>query len=115
MPSWKERFRQEIERAGECRANGNEGQARVCARRAAGIAIREYSRQRGLETPSPSAIDLLNGLADLPGVPVSARQSARYLTLRVDEQFALPAEVDLIHEARSLCEQLLPGGEEREI
>jgi hypothetical protein len=36
-------------------------------------------------------------------------QPAEYLTLRVDEEFKLPAGVDLIREARMLCAQLLPG------
>ena len=37
----------EFERAASARRKGNEGQARVCARRAAGIAIREYLIRRG--------------------------------------------------------------------
>ena len=42
MADWKEKLQKEFERAQIARASGNEGQARVCARRAAGIAIREY-------------------------------------------------------------------------
>jgi hypothetical protein len=44
----------------EVRARGNEGQARVCARRAAGAVLREYFQRRGLPVRSPSAYDLWN-------------------------------------------------------
>ncbi len=107
MPDWKEEFDREIERALEVRARGNEGQARVCARRAAGAAIREYLARHGRPIPSSSAYDLLNLIAgdDTFGPPL--RQSASYLTLRVDETFRLPATVDLVTEARRLAELLL--------
>ncbi|MBM2849365.1 MAG: hypothetical protein HW418_2307 [Anaerolineales bacterium] len=36
----------ELAQAHKARAAGNEGQARVCARRAAGIALREWYKRR---------------------------------------------------------------------
>ena len=59
MSDWKVKLETEFERAEAARANGNEGQARVCARRAAGIAIREYYARRGQSVHTPSAYDLL--------------------------------------------------------
>ena len=109
MQPWQEKFQQEIRRADDCRARSNEGQARVCARRAAGVAVREYLARRGVKSLSPSAYDLLKSLIELADVSPAARQSAEYLTLRVDEEFKLPTQVDLIHEARALREALLPG------
>ena len=109
MPTWQDQFQQEIGRAQDCRARKNEGQARVCARRAAGVAVREYLSRRGLRALSSSAYDLLNSLSDLPDLPEGTLQSARTLTLRVNEQFQLPPEADLIREAYLLREQLLPG------
>ena len=41
-----------------------------------------------------------------PDIPPTARQNAVNLTMRVSESFKLPVDVDLIAEARSLCEQL---------
>ena len=108
MPTWQEKYGQEINRANEVRARDNEGQARVCARRAAGVALREYFRQRGIKAASPSAYDLLKLLLTLDDLPADVRQSAGYLTLRVDEEFKLPAGIDLIQEAQTLCERLLP-------
>ena len=109
MPTWQQKFRQEIERANDVRARGNEGQARVCARRAAGIVLREYFARRSIQAASPSAYDLLKLLLEMDDIPADVRQSAEYLTLRVNEEFKLPVDADLVQEAQSLCERLLPG------
>jgi HEPN domain-containing protein len=109
MPDWKTDLQKELEMAANAQARGNEGQARVCARRAAGIALREYFRRHGIQVQSPSAYDLLKELAEFPGTPEELRQPAKYLTLRVTEEFKLPVAVDLVKEARSLCGRLLPG------
>lgn len=108
MPNWKEEFESEIRRALEVRARGNEGQARVCARRAAGAAIREYLTRRGRPVPSPSAYDLLNLIASDETLDPALRQSAVYLSMRVTEEFKLPVAVDLVVEARRLADLLLP-------
>ncbi len=99
----------EFERAEQTRARGNEGQARVCARRVAGIAIREYFVRHGRTICTPSAYDLLNLLIEDLSLSDDLRQIARHLTLRVDEEFKLPAGIDLIIEAKKLCEGLLNG------
>jgi len=97
----------EIAKAEDSRARGNEGQARVCARRAAGMAVREYFERRGKVIRTPSAYDLLTMLVEDASVPSELRRSASYLTLRVNEEFRLPVDVDLIAEARKLCTNLL--------
>ncbi len=109
MTDWKKTFEKELQMAAEARARGNEGQARVCARRAAGAVIHEYFLRRGVSARSTSAYDLLNALLDVPGVPNEALRAAEYLTLRVNEEFKLPVDVDLIEEARTLGKSLLPG------
>ena len=107
MKDWQSEMQAEFERAGQARTRGNEGQARVCARRAAGIAAREYFTRRGERIRTPSAYDLLNRLAEEQSLSAELRQSARYLTLRVNEEFKLPVNVDLVAEARKLCDELL--------
>jgi HEPN domain-containing protein len=97
----------EFERAAQSRAKNNEGQARVCARRAAGIAIRDYLSRKGIRPPSTSAYDLLNLLKEDSPLPPDLKLVADHLTLRVTEEFKLPVEADLIAEARQLCEWLL--------
>lgn len=105
---WKYKFDLEIQMAVEVRARGNEGQARVCARRAAGVVVREYFQRRGLPFHTSSAYDILKELLEFPGLPDDARRSAEYLTLRVTEEFKLPVSVDLVLAARTLAESLLP-------
>lgn len=96
----------ELDKAEQARARGKEGQARVCARRAAGIAARDYFARQGRSVRTPSAFDVLNLLVHESQLPEHMRQAAAYLILRVDEEFKLPAEVDLIDEARRLCQAL---------
>ena len=104
---WKTNLQLEFERAGQARAKGNEGQARVCARRAAGIAIREYLTRRGIQPPSTSAYDLLNQLKEDPYLSPDLKLIVDHLTLRVTEEFKLPVDADLIAESKKLCEGLL--------
>jgi hypothetical protein len=104
---WQAEINSEFEKAEQARARGNEGQARVCARRAAGIAAREYLTRQGIRPSSVSAYDLLNMLRDDPGLSSDLQQIADHLTLRVTEEFKLPVNADLIKEARTFCEDLL--------
>ena len=104
----------ELRNAERARERGKEGQARVCARRAAGLAARRYLVQRGNPPRTSNAYDLLRLLADDPRLSPELKERAAHLTLRVDEEFKLPSGIDLIAEARQLCGSLLgqdPGSE----
>ncbi len=103
---WQTEIKAEFEKASQARLRGNEGQARVCARRAAGIAVREYLTRQGIRPPSVSAYDLLNQLKEDPRLSPDLRRIADHLTLRVTEEFKLPVDVDLVAEARQFCEDL---------
>ncbi|MEO5887655.1 MAG: hypothetical protein ABIQ77_08330 [Anaerolineales bacterium] len=107
MTDWKVEMQVEFDRAAQARARGNEGQARVCARRAAGIAIREYLTRHAIRPPSTSAYDLLNLIKEDARLSPDLKRIANHLTLRVTEEFKLPVDVDLIAEARTFCEDLL--------
>ena len=108
----KQKIAGELERGASARSAGLEGRARVCARRAAGMAVRAYLAGRGETSGSLSAYDLLAELQTLPGVPAEARQAAGLLLERVDENYALPPEIDLLAEARRLAEALENQGAE---
>jgi HEPN domain-containing protein len=105
--TWQSEIQAEFERAEQARVRGKEGQARVCARRAAGIAIREYLTRRGIHPPSVSAYDLLNLIKDDPHLSADLKRIADHLTLRVTEEFKLPVNADLVAEARKFCAELL--------
>jgi hypothetical protein len=107
MSNWQVDYQKELDMAIAARQRRNEGQARVCARRAAGVAIREYYRRRGQSISNPSAYDLLQILMGDLSQPEAVRQSAAYLTLRVNEEFRLPAGLDLVKEAEFIAQTLL--------
>jgi hypothetical protein len=107
MSNWQTDIQAEFEKAAQARGRGNEGQARVCARRAAGIAVREYLTRRGTRPPSVSAYDLLNMLKTDPLLSPDLKLIAEHLTLRVTEEFKLPVDADLVDEAKLFCEELL--------
>lgn len=107
MNEWQEKLNLEFQRAEKARTKNNEGQARVCARRAAGIAVREYLTRKGTPPRTSSAYDLLNLIKDDPLLSPDLKLIANHLTLRVTEEFKLPVDADLVAEARTLCDELL--------
>jgi hypothetical protein len=104
---WKTAFDTEIRQAEKAWAAGNEGMARVCARRAAGIVAGEYLNRQGINLSTPSAHDRLRYLKDLAEVSPQAKQAAAILLTRVTPEFELPIEADLIAEACGLRRELL--------
>jgi len=107
MTDWQEKLQKEFDLAEQARIRNNEGQARVCARRAAGIAIREYLGRKGIRPMSTSSYDLLNLIKDDPLLSPDLKLVADHLTLRVTEEFKLPVDADLVAEAKWLCDELL--------
>ncbi len=92
----------ELENAEHARRNGNEGQARVCARRAAGIAARDFLARNGVRARNRSAYTALLTLATFPSLSPDLQSAAVHLTTRLTEEFKLPVQADLIAEARKL-------------
>ena len=107
MTTWKTEAEEEIRLGLEERERGMEGRARVRARRAAGHIIGEYFRRTGLPDPGINAYERLKRLLALPDVPPEARAAARYLTMKVNMDFRLPADVDLFVETQRLAQTLL--------
>ncbi len=101
-----QQIEQELNRGFEARRQGFEGRARVCARRAAGIAIRAWLEGRGIAPGSASAYDLLAKIVDDPAVSERARQAAASLLERVNEAFELGSGADLLEVARVLISEL---------
>ena len=108
MTTWKTDLNEEFAMAQDALDVKNMGKMRVCARRAAGIAIREYLIQRGIKPPSVSAYELLKYLDEMDDTPADLRQASAYLRLRVNEDFRLPVDVDLVTEAKKICTALTP-------
>jgi hypothetical protein len=107
LGNWKLGAILELGQADAARAVGNEGRARVCARRAAGIIAQEFMRRQGIDLVTPSAFDLLRDLQSSPLISQEIQEKTTHFLLRVDTDFSLPAEVDLLADARWLAIELL--------
>ena len=92
----------ELEKAERARLAGNEGRARVCARRAAGAAAQDFLTRHGVRLRGSSAYTALQALVEFPALAPDLRIAAHHLTTRVTEQFTLPMATDLISDARKL-------------
>lgn len=96
----------ELARAQTARQNGNLGRARVCARRAAGIAIREWYQRRAGSGWQGDALKQLQRLQADRLAPENVRAAARRLTTVVDLDHRLPFEDDPIEDARLIISRL---------
>jgi hypothetical protein len=104
---WKEKYQVEIEHALAARLKGNEGMARVCARRAAGIIIGEYLTRLGSINLSNSIVDRISFFISLPGIDHQIRDIASHFLIKVKHDHRFPVEVDLLSEAQWLGKSLL--------
>ena len=104
---WIPRFEQELQSAQNARSAGNEGQARVCARRAAGIVAGEYLDRLGIRTNSSSAYDMLVQLQAIKLDDLAISRVVSELLMQVDIDHKLPEDVDLITDAVWLASHLL--------
>jgi hypothetical protein len=104
---WRNRFQHEIKQAEAARAVGNEGRARVCSRRAAGVLVEEFFKRQRITLPSISAYDNLKYLTSLSDISPRARELTDNLLMKVEPNYSLPKDVDLIEDARLLEKELL--------
>jgi hypothetical protein len=107
MTDYGKQITRELSQAETARAQGLEGRARVCARRAAGLAVRAYLEQREEAVTTVSAVELLQSLSVRSELPPEAHRAAEFLLLRVTPEYHLPVAVDLIAESRRLADILL--------
>lgn len=98
----KEKIEQELENALAAQAEGNPGQARVCARRAAGWAIRAYYRRVDGPHWGGDAMAQLKRLREDAAVPEPVRAAAARLTTKVDFDHKLPFDNDPVEDARGI-------------
>lgn len=97
-----EKIEQELTQARRAREAGNEGQARVCARRAAGLAIKAWYQRRDGPGWGGDALTQLKRLQGDESVPEHIRQAAMRLTTKVDFEHKLPFEEDAVEDARGI-------------
>ncbi len=98
---------QEFAAARQAAAAGNDGMARVCARRAAGAAIAfwlQLNERPGWGTDAMSRIRFLE--AD-PAFPKDVREAAMRLTARVTPKFTPQYATDPIEDSATIIRHLL--------
>lgn len=109
----RNKIKQELALARRSQAEGNEGKARVCARRASGWAIEAHLAAKGAGIDSNSALDQIKHLAGQPGYSEQVYRVLRHLTIKMekdslDSDAYYPIEgVDLVSEAEWLVAELL--------
>jgi len=99
----------EFSDARESRTAGNEGRARVCARRAAGLAIGQYYERCLGKPPPASAYQLLQWFSERVEIPDDLQDAARRLTVRVTPEYELPHFEDPLEDAQFLVKAILEG------
>jgi len=77
----------ELEGAEQAMQIGNLGKARVCARRACGVAISHWLNFHSNKNWGESAINQLKELRDDESFPVEIREPAKRLTAKVNQHF----------------------------
>jgi hypothetical protein len=99
MEARKPQIKEELLLAKQSRLEGNEGRARVCARRAAGAAVMVFLGKNGITQKPENAIQSLFIFGQLGGLPPQVQKAVDSLVQRVNQDHKLPPGVDLIHEA----------------
>jgi hypothetical protein len=110
--NWNIEFLKEIEQARISRQSGNEGRARVCARRAAGIAAGEYLSQIQPDYQIKGALENLTNLQSHLSISKNIKDSISLFIIHVDYEHNLPVDVDLIEKAVEIRDKLLTTNEQ---
>ncbi|MCW5876715.1 MAG: hypothetical protein KIS85_07500 [Anaerolineales bacterium] len=113
---WRDAVERELAAARAAQARGNEGMARVCARRAAGWAAKAWLATRGGALETPSVLEQLRGLSAAGGLPPRGGEIVAHLLTyktkhdlsNIEEESFFPLDVDLVAEAEELVAMLFP-------
>ncbi len=104
---WKQLAIDELTLAENARKAGNEGRARVCARRSAGHIVGEYLRRQEIEIHSDNALQRLKYLESTAEPSSKEKEILQHFLIHTTPAHKLPIEADLIHEVHLLARLLL--------
>lgn len=102
-----ESIRKELGTAARAMGRGNQGMARVCARRAAGIAIAFWLQSHPRDGWGTDAINHLRSLQHERSMPATVRDAAFRLTSRVTPEFTSPHSSNPVDDSRIIILHLL--------
>jgi len=89
--NWQGEAEKELQGGEKAEREGNSGRARVCARRAAGIALETYYGRMG-ENPGKDAMKLSEQFAGEEKLPTEVLEAVRRLRERVRPDFSSASE-----------------------
>ena len=101
------RIKLELDQAHQFRALGNEGRARVCARRAAGWAVAAFRQKTSGAGKQPNAYHQLRWFRNLEEVSIELRGAADRLITHVTPSHELPHREDPLEDAEMIVHALL--------
>ncbi|MER3524993.1 MAG: hypothetical protein C4326_13325 [Ignavibacteria bacterium] len=107
VESARTQIAEEFAKARDAQRRGNEGMVRVCARRAAGIALRTWFAAHGRKPPLHDAIRLLRDVVSNESLPAAVREAAERLTTRVTEHFTSPFSTHPLDDATIIINYFL--------
>ena len=93
--------------------DGNEGKARVCARRAVALATEAWRARLSLPTWRGDAMEQLRRIQQDASLPGPVRQAAERLSTTVTKRHLAPFTTDPIGDARVIIEHLAAKSSER--
>ena len=108
---WKTHFDSEIALGYAARWEGNEGRARVCARRALALALADYLGRRGERPEGSDAVALIQLSRTRPDMPAGVQEKLAHFLVRVEPGGRFPIDADLLEEARWICAELVDESE----
>jgi hypothetical protein len=104
---WKQATTEELILAEQARNDGNEGRARVCARRAAAYVADEYLLRQGIILHSKSALERIRYLQTSAEISPTERETLEHFLIHTTPEHRLPIDADLIADVYLLARQLL--------
>lgn len=110
---WVNRVNEALSMANAARSRGNEGVARVCARRAAGWTVQAYLEKQGIDLQTTSVIKHIQYLLTLDTLAPQNRTILEHMLVAkqkddLESDSYFPLDVDLVAEARQLMSSLFP-------
>lgn len=109
MPT-KEYYFEQIDKefavAREAITAGNEGKARVCARRAAGQATTWFLSKFPRQGWQPDALNQLQRLSNDESFPQHVRDAAQRLTTKISDRFTYPFSANPLEDARMIIDHI---------
>lgn len=104
---WKQLTKEELFLAEQSRNDGNEGRARVCARRAAGHVAGEYLLRHGSALETKNALQKIRYLETSAEISPTERETLEHFLIHTTPEHRLPFDADLIADVHLLARQLL--------